>query len=467
MNSGSLNLRSINSSSLGSYSTRGTKKKESFDTSSTEPGKYSYSASDDTSRFHTEIPGTGQRNFQPQAKANSYRGCFWGVLKNFWEDWKLVNRVGGPSQETMAIEYLSHIFFGGKKMTDIERSPRQTAPQAASGPYFGQDLELRHFSSDSNRGYHSQDVAAVAEPRAPPAAAKRGAPQRMVLERRGSMGTQVTTFGQMINAGNGQHQGPAPSGLRDEARNGIPRNAEEAVCGRTGRRRASPAPYSQFQTQNQDQVPHPNNRYENRDKAIARDSFVDIFDDFDGEHDYNRRTLAPTIVSSAYGAPMSHANSVDWHTVNKEDCPGHKSKYPDRLHAGSARRGQSVAASSIYSQATDGHPNPHHYRQDSPPNMPAIPGEYRINLASLHPSSNPWQDSQPVSPMTEVYPSSSKVDYEPISPLQTQRETFVPARAAWATQRERQRQEEEEEERKRGTEFYDFYRENGPVFSSQ
>lgn len=426
MNSGSMSSRSTDPSSFGSYSI-GARKKESFDSYSTEPDKYSFSAFDDASRFCTETPGTaGQGSPPPRAKD---RGCFLNALKNFWEDWKEVNRLGGPSQEALAWEWICEKWSGRNKTTDVERSPRPAAAQPA--------FELGQFSTGSNRGYHEQAQRAVT-PRAPPAAARRDGPERHVLERHSSDGaSKITTFTQFMDHGRGAR---TRSGLRHEVRNDSPQKG-------TANRHESPTPAFRIRTQGQ--AP-----YEHRDDTIDHGFFNDGFDDFDGHHgdDWDRQTRAPTMVSSTCGAHMSHTNSSDLQTVNAHNHPNRPT-------------------SSIYTTTTNGHPNPQHYRPETPPSVPAIPGEYLLQNNAPAPPRNPWQETrEPVSPMNETFDSSNPDDLTPISPLlESQRKDYVPARNEWSSQkRERHGYEGGEDgEVKRGTDFYDFYRESGPVFSEK
>lgn len=428
MNFGSISSRSTDPYSFGSYST-GARKKESFDSHSTEPDKYSFSASDDASRFRMETPGTpGQGSPSPRAKD---RGCFLKALKNFWEDWKEVNRLGGPSQEALAWGWISEKWSGRSKTTDVERSPRPAAAQPA--------YELGQLSSGPNRGYHEQAQRAVT-PRAPPAAARRDGSGRYVLERHSSDGaSKITTFTQFMDHGKGAG---TRSGLRHEVRNDSPQKG-------TANRHESPPPPPAFRIRTQGQAP-----YKHRDDNIDQGSFDDGFNNFDGHHgdDWDRQTRAPTMVSSSYGAHMSHTNSSDWQTVN-------------------AHNHSNRPTSSIYTTTTNGHPNPHHYRrEDTPPSVPAVPGEYLLQNNAPAPPRNPWQETrEPVSPMNETYDSSILDDLTPISPLlESQKEDYAPARNEQSTQKgETQRYQGEGGEAKRGTDFYDFYRESGPCFSEK
>ncbi|KAE9986086.1 hypothetical protein BLS_000019 [Venturia inaequalis] len=438
MPSGSMSSRSTDPSSLGSSA----RKKESFDSwSTTGPEKYSLGASDDGSRLRAETPGTeGQGSSPPQAKE---RGCLMNALNNFWEDWKEVRRVGGPSQEAMLWEDIKDWWSGGSKVTDVERSPRP----AAAGP----PVELDQFASGANRGFLAQAQRAVT-PRVQPvaAAARRGGPER---PRDSDAETEITTWTNVINASKGI--GPK-SGLRNEVHNDSPQNVDDSA--------RAPA-------------------FRIRTKGEGHDDTVDnaSFNDFDGHHgdDWDRQTRAPTMASSNYNARMSHANTSDWKTV---DAPR--------------------PTSSIYTTTTNGHPNAQHYgRSDSPPSVPAIPGEYLQTQNQDHDQNvapaprNPWQEQgtrRPVSPMNGTYGSSNADEYTPVSPLQASRDEYVPARTHWDSQAQRDEQdaqhryqererierrdtwerndeagEEEEGSPNTGTDFYSFYRENGPVFSRE
>ncbi|TID27781.1 hypothetical protein E6O75_ATG00548 [Venturia nashicola] len=315
LQSGTMSSRSTNPSSFGSSA----RKKESFDSWSTGPDQHSLRASDDGSRFRTETPGTeGQGS--PPPRATKERGCFMNALQNFWEDWKEVRRLGGPSMEAMLWEDIKDWWSGGnKKMTDVER------PAAAQPAY-----ELDQFASEANRGFLEQAQRAVT-PRVPPAAARRGGPGR---PHDSDVDTEVTTWSKVINQSRGIG---SKSGLRNEVRNDSPHKGDDPSRG----------PAFRIRTQHQ-------GLYEHRDDTIDHNSF----DDFNGDHgdDWDRQTRAPTMASSNHGARMSHANPSDWQPVN-------------------AQR----PTSSIYTTTTNGHPNSQHYgRSETPPSVPAIPDAHLL-----------------------------------------------------------------------------------------
>lgn len=455
MPSGSMTSRSTGPSSHGSSST-GARNKESFDSWSTAPDKYSIGASDDGSRFRTETPGTaGQGSPPPRVKE---RGCFMSALKNFWEDWKEVNRLGGPSQEALAWESIKEWWSGGNKRTaDVERSPRPAAAEPA--------FELGELASGSNRGFLEQAQRAVA-PRAPAAAARRAGPER---EGHGSdAATEITTWSKFIN--HGKDTGTT-SGLRHEVYDDSPQKEDDS----------SRAPAFRIRTQGQ-------GPYEHCDDNIEHDSF----DNFDGQHgdDWDRQTRAPTMASSNYNARMSHVNASDWQPV----------------HGTHEYTNNKRPTSSIYTTTTNGHPNAeHHYRSETPPSVPVIPGEYLQHQNVAHAPRNPWQGEthHPISPMNETYDSGVLDHATPISPLQPSSDEYVPARTQWGSRvplEQRQAESKEYKERERndrrdtwerdddyrgrqdgddeeregeeggtntGTDFYNLYRESGPVFSQE
>lgn len=383
MQPGSMSSRSTDPSSFGSSAR---KKKESFDSWSTSgPDKYSLGASDDGSTSRAETPGT-QGQGSPPPRLTKERGCFMNALTSFWEDWKEVRRLGGPSQEAMLWEDIKDWWSGrSQKTTDVERSPRPSAAQPA--------LELDQFASGANRGFLEQAQRAVTPrvPSAAAAAARRGGSER---PHDSDADTGITTWSNVINQSRGVG---SKSGLRHEVRSDSPHNADDI----------SRAPAFRIRTQGQ-----------GRDDSIDHASF----DDFDGHHvdDWDRQTRAPTMASSNYSARMSHANPSDWKPIN-------------------APR----PTSSLYTTTTNGHPNPQQYdRSETPPSVPAIPGEYLPTQNQTTTSINPWQEREihdQISSMNETYDSGASDDRKTISPLVLRGlgEEYVPARVAWSPHAQR------------------------------
>ncbi|QDS72724.1 hypothetical protein FKW77_003711 [Venturia effusa] len=427
MQSASLSSWSTDPLSFGSFSTgSGVREKGSLESCGSEVDKYSFGASDEGNKVRGETNGIAGRGSLPPRTQR--RGCFMGALQKFWEDWKEVNRLGGPSHEADAWAWVNSTWSGGgSKTTDLERSPR-------THPAF----ELGQLSSGSNLGYQEQAQRAIT-PRAPTSAAARrgGAPDRHVLERRGADGfTEITTFSQFIDV---HVKGAASrSGLRHEVRDdSVVQNINEHGVANRHDSARQPA----FRIRTQEHQPPYDHRVDNIEHASA-------FDGFDGtqvDEEWDRQTRAPTMVSSAYGARMSHVDSADWKPVRRsQDCT----------------RGGS-GASSFYTTTTNGHPNPparlhRRIRDDEDggedgdvrPSVPAIPGEYLKVIGDG--AKNPWwrEKHEPVSP---VIGNGVVGDGRTVSPLRISRNPnereeeeegegeYVPIRAEWSPHMQPQR----------------------------
>jgi hypothetical protein len=371
---------------------------------------------------------------RPKVPAASSDGCL-GVVKNSWELWKEINRLG-VSEEGLAIAMITKKV--GSNDRDLERGrPREPAPRSGRD-HGGQEIPLQQIPSES------RPVPVIIEP---PAALVRSGTQRMVLQYRrpNSATSQMTTFSQLINAGRSPKRAiaaPSPSSaLRQEVRYDSAHDATEA--GERKQREVSPPT---IRVPPQAQAPPYENRNFIRDNDIDQGSFIGGFSDFDGAY------RAPTMTSTY--ARMSHVDPNDWQSIH--------TRGPSRARAQSPS-----SFSSVYSRATDGRLYSSYARPGSPPKgMPRAQGEYRTNPHHKAPYPiNPWRESRPVSPLSDAYPSFTG-DREPPSPLVPQRDdgrlnSYVPARAEWPA---RDQKDAQGDNGRRGTDFYDFYRESGPVF---